>query len=86
MKTVEKTQRRKETTVETSKFNNNKLRGRIVEKYGTISSFCEAIGMNRSVMSKKLNGRSALTRTDIAMICPALEIPNDEIAVYFFTK
>ena len=33
----------------------NKLRGRIVEKFGSSRSFAEEIGMNEATLSRKLN-------------------------------
>ena len=70
----------------TSKFNSSKLRGRIVEKYGTISNFCKAIEMNRSLVSQKLNGKSIINRENIILFSNALDIPDDEIGAYFFTN
>ena len=62
-----------------------KLRGRIVEMYGTHNALAKEIGMNPSVLSSKLNGRYDWTRKEIVNICSALEIPLDRAYAYFFT-
>ena len=67
-------------------FNSNKLRGRIVEKYGSISNFCKAINKDRSLISQKLNGRSEMNRSNIVLFCSALDIPENEVSDYFFTQ
>ena len=67
-------------------FNSNKVRGRIVEKYGSISNFCKANNMNRSSISKKLNGKSEMNRKNIILFCSALDIPECEVGDYFFTQ
>lgn len=65
-------------------FDNSKLRGKIIEKYGTIGGFSEAIGKNRASISLKLNERVSMSREDIVVFSSALGIGNDEIADYFF--
>ena len=66
-------------------FSNRKLRGRIVEKYGTISNFSEFVGRNRSSVSMILNGKAEMDRQDIVLFCSALDIKDKEIGDYFFT-
>lgn len=62
----------------------NKLRGRIVEKYDTMSNFAEKIGSSRQTVSQKLTGKSEFSRDDIQRYADALEIPKDDIGVFFF--
>ena len=66
-------------------FDNSKLRGRIVEKYGTISNFSDSIGKNRSSMCLALNDKRSMDRNEILNICRALDIESKDIADYFFT-
>lgn len=66
-------------------FNSRKLRGRIVEKYGTISNFSDSVGRNRSSVSMILNGKAEMDRQDIVLFCSALDIKDREIGDYFFT-
>lgn len=62
-----------------------KLRGKIKEVYGTQDAFAEAIGVDRSTMSQKLNGKSVWTATEIMKACEVLKISVDKVHLYFFT-
>ena len=62
----------------------NKLRGRIVEKYDTMSNFADKIGSSRQTVSQKLTGKSEFSRDDIQRYADALDIQKDEIGVFFF--
>lgn len=62
-----------------------KLRGKIKEKFGSQDNFAEAMGMDRSTLSLKLNGKSDWTRTEIEKACALLDIPLSEAYAYFFT-
>lgn len=64
----------------------SKLRGRIVEKFGTIKAFSVAYGITNVSMSKKLNGKTAISPDDITkMSAPdLLDIPPEEYHKYFF--
>ena len=66
-------------------FSTNKLRGRIVEMYGTASRFAQAVGSTPEFVSKYLNGKTTLTQTMMNKWISALEISDDEISIYFFT-
>lgn len=66
-------------------FKNNKLRGRITELYDTQESFADAIGKARMWVNQRLTGTVEMSRSDIHLMASALEIPQDEIGVYFFT-
>ena len=64
--------------------NKNKLRGRIVEVYGTQGKFAEALGCQSATVARKLNDRQNMTRSDIENWSRLLEIPAEEIPAYFF--
>lgn len=66
-------------------FDTSKLRGRIIEKFGSQKAFCEAVGCSVAFLSNYLNGKASLTQSYIAKWAEALEIPSGEIDVYFFT-
>ncbi len=66
-------------------FNYNKLRGKIVEKYGNQSIFSEKFGVSENTMSLKLNNKVRFTSDDIVKASEMLDIPPDEVGVYFFT-
>lgn len=63
-----------------------KLRGRIREQYKTQEAFAEAMGMDCSTLSMKLNEKSEWSRTEIEKACELLEIKIEEVYAYFFTK
>lgn len=62
----------------------DKLRGRIIEKFGSQKAFAAAMGMNVSTLSFKLNGKSEWTREEIEKACGLLDIPIEEVHSYFF--
>lgn len=64
----------------------NKLRGRIIEKFGTIEKFADFLDKSRITVSNKLNGKSNFSRDDIIFWSSALEISQDEIGSYFFEE
>ena len=65
-------------------FDTSKVRGRIVEKFGTIKHFSEVTGSPISVVSRYLNTGDPLSQTTINKWAFALKIPVEEIGVYFF--
>lgn len=66
-------------------FKYNKLRGRIVEKFGSQNAFSTYIGVSVVTISKKLHGDSGFSQADIMKWAEALEIKPEEIGIYFFT-
>ena len=66
-------------------FKYNKLRGRIVEVYGSQSKFAEIIGQSEQNITAKLAGRSSFTQENIITWCKALNIDPEDIGNYFFT-
>ena len=61
-----------------------KLKGRIVEKYGTQENFCRAIGMSKVSISKKMNGKTGFSQREIIKWCDALDIPLEEVGLFFY--
>nr|DAY65436.1 MAG TPA: Protein of unknown function (DUF739) [Caudoviricetes sp.] len=66
-------------------YSYSKLRGRIVEKFGSQEKFSENIGISRVSISKKLNGITGFSQLDIEKWALALDIKVDEYSSYFFT-
>ena len=68
-------------------FDFSKLRGRIVEKYGTCEKFAAAMGKSKTWISTRLNNAIPWSTDEIQEVCgpQLLDIPADEIHVYFFT-
>ena len=67
-------------------FNFNKLRGRIIEKYGTQSAFAQAFGVSENTFSCKMNNKVRFNSKDIIKITNMLDIPENEINDYFFVQ
>lgn len=67
-------------------FDYGKLRGKIVEKYGSIEKFSKAFGETATTVGRKLSGKNDWTQGNIIKTCTLLDIPIEEIAVYFFCK
>lgn len=68
-------------------FNFSDLRGRIVAKYGTCRAFAAAAGFSESALSARLNNLVPFKPEEIKRISSPglLDIPDQEIAHYFFT-
>lgn len=66
-------------------FDYNKLRGRIVEKFGNQTVFAESYGISENTLSLKLNNKVRFTSDDIVKMSKMLEIPKDDVGLYFFT-
>ena len=69
---------------EKKEFNYSKLRGRMVEIFGTIEKTAEAAGIRREMISQALNGKRAFTQQEISILAETLRIPESEIGIYFF--
>lgn len=67
-------------------FNYSKLRGRIIEKFGTQGCFAKELGVSERTLSLKLNNRIFFSQDEITKISELLNISSDEIQVYFFEK
>ena len=71
-------------------FRYNKLRGRIVELFGTLSKFASALSAYKKkniavqVVSAKLTGAVKFTIDDVVEWSEVLKIPAGEIGAYFF--
>ena len=65
-------------------YNYNKLRGRIVEIYGTSMAFAAAMGVANKTICLKLNGKAHWTQPEIVKACGLLGIDLDDVTPYFF--
>lgn len=61
-----------------------KLREKIKAVYGTQKAFADAMGMNVTTLTLKLNGKSEWTVAEIEKACYLLNISSKEIVDYFF--
>lgn len=60
-----------------------KLRGRIVEKFGTLNNFAKATGKSKVTISKKLNRKVAFSTKDIRTWANLLDISDNELRIFF---
>ena len=67
-------------------YDTSKLRGRIIEKFGSQKRFCEINKFSISFVSQYLNGTMDLSQTTIDRWAEALNIDILDIPVYFFNK
>lgn len=68
-----------------SPFTYNKLRGRIVEKYGSQNKFADRIGISKQSVSLKMNGKTEFSQNDIDVWANALDIEREQYVEFFFT-
>ena len=66
--------------------NTAKLKGRIVEKGYTLSSFSAAIGLSKPTLRAKINNIIEFKASEIEKICGLLEISFVESRDYFFAN
>ena len=71
---------------ENMSFNYSKLRGKIVEKFGTQGCFAKELGVSERTLSLKLNNRIFFSQDEIAKMSDLLNINPNEIQDYFFEK
>lgn len=67
------------------RYDYSKLRGRIKEKIGTEGEFAKRIGRTQNYVSKVFRNGTYFGQQDIDSGAEVLEIPIEEIGVYFFT-
>lgn len=67
-------------------FDYCKLRGRIVEKFGSQRAFADALKTSENQVSYKLNNKKKFEDREILHWCELLGIPDRDINLYFFTK
>lgn len=63
----------------------SKLKGRIIEKYGTRTAFADAIGITMESLSRRLNNGTNFKADEYVKACDLLDIPPKEMHLYFFT-
>ena len=64
----------------------SKLRGRIIEMFGSQEAFAEKVGQTPTTVSYKLNNKKPMTRNDIIEWGKILLISSESIGLYFFTE
>lgn len=61
-----------------------KLKGKIVEVYGTQEAFSKAMGMSKAALSQRLSGAVDWKTSEIIKACELLHISLSEAWEYFF--
>lgn len=62
----------------------DKLRGRIIEKYGSQAKFSEALGTSNITVSRKMSGNVGFSQKDMKKWGRLLDIDVSEFGEYFF--
>lgn len=65
-------------------FDYSKLRGRIIEKFGSQMSFAKAMDISERTLSLKMSGKRTWKQQEICLAINLLELSNDDIQDYFF--
>lgn len=63
-----------------------KLRGRIIEKFGSQGAFADMVNRTNAYVSLYLTGKSLLDQKTIDEWSEALDIAAQDIPAYFFVK
>lgn len=66
-------------------FDYSKLRGRIVEKFGSQMSFAKAMDISERTLSLKMSGKRTWKQPEICLAINLLGLSDDDIRDYFFT-
>lgn len=67
-------------------YNYCKLLGKITEKFSNNKNLAVALDISERTLSLKLNNKIDFKQREIDKICDLLEIPINEISIYFFNK
>ena len=71
-------------SIEVCQYDMSKLKGKIIEVYGTQLKFAEAVGNSKAYISNVMNGKAFLDQPTIDKWSTALGIDVDDIGTYFF--
>lgn len=68
------------------KFDYQLLLERMEQYRYSQSKLAKDMPISRTSMSQKINNHNAFTQWEIRRICALLDIPDEEVGRYFFTK
>lgn len=66
--------------------NINKIKGRIIEIFGSYREFAKAAGISYGCLCYKFSGQRKINCADISKWTELLDIKQEEIGSYFFEK
>lgn len=62
----------------------NKLKGRIIEKFGSQGEFANALGVTENTVSRKMQNKSEFDKDDMIKWSELLDIERSQFYDYFF--
>ena len=65
-------------------YNYSKLRGKIIEKFGTLGEFSKAMKWSERTNGLKLSGRVEWKQNEIITATRLLDVNSEDIDIYFF--
>lgn len=65
-------------------YSYDKLRGRIIEKFGSQGEFAEKVGISPTSVSLKMTGKTGFSQAEMVRWANLLDIPVEEYGQYFF--
>lgn len=65
-------------------FDYSRLRGRIVEKFGTLTAFYKNLSYTEEMAYRKINNRAGFSQEDIVEWCGILDIDLKDVGSYFY--
>lgn len=65
-------------------YDYNKLKGKIIEVFGTQREFAKAMKLSERTMTLKLNNKIDWKQSEIVEACRLLGIKEEEVMEYFF--
>lgn len=65
-------------------YSYDKLRGRIIERYGSQEKYAEVLGISTNSLSKKMTGKTGFSQKDITLWSKLLDIDKSDYGEYFF--
>ena len=66
-------------------FDYSRLRGKIIEVYGSQAKFSHDMQLSEHSLSLKLAGKNSWKQKEMQRACDLLGVPYEEIPKYFFT-
>lgn len=67
-------------------FDYSRLRGKIVERFGSQGAFAKALGVSQKTLSMKINNKIFFAQDEINKSIELLGIDPADIDKYFFTQ
>jgi len=69
-------------------YDYSKLRGRIIEKLGSLKNYAKELGISETTLFKKLNNKVAFNQDEIydSIEILSLNVAENDIQLYFFTQ